>query len=97
MPIQSTGGLCGIVPEEAKVGPGAQEFNAYSLYVTYIKCMLYKHSVFNKTGRTLPRKGNIKPALCMGSSGYLVPATSSEPRTSSFIVTSQLDGKGIKT
>lgn len=53
MPIQRTGGLCGIAPEEAKVGPGAQEFSAYSLYVTYIKCVLYKHSVFNNTGRTV--------------------------------------------
>lgn len=97
MPIHRTGGLCGIVPEEAKVGPRAQEFNAYSLYVTYIICVLYKHSVFEKTGRTLPREGNLKPALCMGRSGYLIPDSSREPRTSSFIITSQLDGKGIKT
>lgn len=86
----------GLFLRKPKWGQGHRNL-MHILYVTYIICVLYKHSVFDKTGRTLRREGNFKPALCMGRSSYLIPASSREPRTSSFIVTSQLDGKGINT
>lgn len=45
----------GLFLRKPKWGQGHRNL-MHILYVTYIICVLYKHSIFDKTGRTLPEK-----------------------------------------